>query len=174
MQDKDKRTLDEGNKTAKVAFRIVQKCIENSVASALESPQKSLLFHTDEALDLGQSRLHHQMDVSVCAFGATYKKVTRVKIWKSGFTLPDRQLLCVKACDMLGKRVCGFTNKPHEVLSGVADRGFKTKFAEQYPQEFASMFFRLLWPQPRLTWPCHCHCAGFKGAGSSSGTGQIR
>ena len=24
--------------------------------------------------------------------------------------------------------------------------GFKTKFAEQYPQEFASMFFRLLCP----------------------------
>eukprot|EP00439_Symbiodinium_sp_Y106_P031044 s9123_g3.t1 len=34
------------------------------------------------------------------------------------------------------------------VLSGVAGRDFKTKSAEQYPLEFASMFFRLLCPSP--------------------------
>ena len=148
LQDQDKRALDQGNKTAEVAFRVVQKCLDNSVASALESPQKSLLFHTDEAVNLGKSRIHHEVDVSMCAFGASFKKLTRVKVWKSGFTLPDRQLVCVKACNMLGKSVCGFTQKPHEVLSGVAGRDFKTKSAEQYPLEFASMFFRLLCPSP--------------------------
>ena len=73
-----------------------------------------------------------------CAFGTSYKKGTR--LWLFGKSPPklEQKLKCQHIKGQ-AKRLCFFTGKPHDRLSGTDGKGFKSKTAQVYPWPLAEM-----------------------------------
>jgi len=81
--------------------------------------------------------------VDYCQFGRAFRKRTKVLFWNLRDS-HDRAILC-KPQKVDGVSLCSSTDRPHEELSGAAQRGgFKTRQGEEYPEQFAELLAKLL------------------------------
>lgn len=123
-------TLDTGNQTLLVTCGLIRACLKFKVPCMLENPASSLLFHAPPM----QSLLSHEQCVqqvcTLCAYGAKWRKLTRVAAWNVASNPFSRQ-----CSGRQGK--CSFTSRHHVRLSGNAPGGIPwSRIAGAYPARF--------------------------------------
>lgn len=132
-------SLELGNRTMHAAAEIVQCCCAHGVPVAVENPATSLFFRAPPIEKLTQFPCHKSMNVTMCAFGARWRKITRVATWHVDDY--DPPAVC---CGRHG--ICDYSKRQHIVLSGnIPGSGTSwTSTAAAYPQKFAKFFAHLM------------------------------
>ena len=160
---KEKTTLADGNATAQACVNIILSCKSHNVPVALENPRDSLLFlhPAVQAAAKGLPQLSPlegccleappvNVDVSfdMCAFGAPWRKPTRLWFWNLSeadvTSLSSMKCRSHRSLTKGAPAICGFSQRPHQQLTGAAKSSFRTKVAEAYPIPFAEHLARIL------------------------------
>jgi len=91
------------------------------------------------------------ISITMCAFGAPYKKPTRLAVWMEDDAASPicHRLFSGKKCKAPPRKrkmpaLCQFTGAQHNVLSGLSQSGkFKTMVAQPYPPMLAETLAQL-------------------------------
>jgi len=126
-------SLELGNKTLQATCRLIKLCILHLIPCILENPDTSMIFKAPPLVQLAKHSCSSVARCCMCAFGARWRKHTKVLGWHinlDAFCLP----LC---CGPKG--VCIYSNRKHIVLSGHSAETGKswTSIASAYPRRFA-------------------------------------
>ena len=110
---KNQAVVAKGNKLSRVAARLLKLCKEYEVPCSEENPMHSYLWSLHGRI--GRKFDAHLLDQ--CAHGSSARKATRIDSFRVTF-----QRLAQR-CEQKKKngRVCSFTGRKHEILSGSKD-----------------------------------------------------
>ena len=133
LSDKCLAQIAAGNATAKATQSLVRACIAVGTPCAAENPRRSLLWHSKFLRDL-IPYCSSVFDVDMCAFGAPWRKATRV----ATCSCDDDPALHKVCAGKAGQ--CSWSGRPHVIL----DNPRACKRAAEYPQAFARGFANLL------------------------------
>lgn len=128
----DEAKIKLGNDVLRSTVAIIRACAANAIPVALENPAASRLWHGPGMAELRRHVACREVRVDFCAFGAAWRKPTRVLTWHCG------PLECLqRRCKGRGG-LCGRTKRPHIILQGRSKSGqLRTSAASPYPREFA-------------------------------------
>ena len=123
---KDHQKLLQGNRLADWTASIIRLCRACGVAVILENPANSMLWLYPPVAQ--QAKFGQAVVFDQCAFGASWKKSTRLQFWNCDLTA----LGC--RCKATGK-VCQYSGLGHITLTGRGpDSRWQTQQAAAYPQ----------------------------------------
>ena len=134
LRERDQQAVDRGNTTLRATAFLIEVFVKLEIPSACENPSTSFLWSADVMPQLLSLPSCFSSTVDFCAFGARWRKRTRIVAWsctKMPFSAEHR-------CK--GRQtLCAFSHKPHIILSGVdpVSRVLWTHLAEPYPRRFA-------------------------------------
>jgi hypothetical protein len=139
LSDRAREIVSEGNAVMRVVARIVSVAIECEVPVIIENPECSYLWSAPEMLTLPHKFMFREIKYDACAFGARWRKRTRLWCWgcSSDVTFPS---LCH------GQSLCSYSHKHHIILSGrdPISKTLWTSLACAYPQALAAQVAYLL------------------------------
>lgn len=123
-----------GNATLRATCRLIRLCILHRVPCILENPDTSMMFSAPPVVQLARHSCSSVTRCSMCAFGARWRKHTKLRGWHAVLTPLSLPLCCGK------KGLCQYSGKKHIVLSGHSnDTGRSwTSVASAYPRRFAA------------------------------------
>ena len=128
-----------GNAVASIGFCVLKWCRLIDAPFCFEKPASSLPWHTGAALDMKRWEHISDCQVNMCAFGAPWKKATRLR----SFRLPTVSLLSVR-CRKVNK-LCQDSVKLHVVLQGRDSQGVtQTSRASAYSVPLARAIARVV------------------------------
>ena len=132
LRPDDEAKIKLGNDVLRSTVDIIRACIDSAIPVALENPAASRLWHGPGLVELRQHAACRGARLDFCAYGAAWRKPTKVLTWHCG---PLESLQ--RRCKGHGG-VCGRTSRPHTVLQGRSETGqMHTSAASPYPREFA-------------------------------------
>lgn len=139
LSDRDQAKVRLGNRTARASAELIQLCVALKIPVALENPQTSLLWSYPPIARLMLHACASVIDADMCAFGARWRKATKVATWHC------QRVLAPPRCRGHGG-VCGFSARPHVILSGrdPVSGCLWTRRAQCYPKRFASWAARVV------------------------------
>ena len=127
------RSLKLGNRTLRISCSLIRLGLAHQLAMVLENPDTSMMFHAPPMLQLARRCACQQTRFCMCAFGARWRKPTRLLAWNVSLPSLDQ-------CMCTSHKQCQFSGKSHIVLSGtdkVSKRSW-TSIAGQYPRKLGS------------------------------------
>jgi hypothetical protein len=136
----DQGRIEVGNRTMLQSADFIRKCIDCRVPCILENSVASLLWSAPPLAKLRTHADYSEVSVDQCAFGAAWRKRTRLGAWGCLLEAFENKL-----CQ--GKRgICSFTTKEHIVLRGTSKvhKCLWTSLAQSYPNKFARAAARSL------------------------------
>ena len=136
----DQEKVKRGNAIYRQTLRTLKSCVAANIVAALENPIASFLWSTVGVRALLDSQLCFAHTLDMCAFGASWRKWTRIAFWNGPSILAHRGPLLCRGRGGL----CSFTGKPHVVLAGKARGAFLTSSAQVYPHRLAFALARSL------------------------------
>ena len=139
LNEKQRAKVLLGNRTAKFTVRVLNVCVGLGVPAALENPDRSLLFEVPGLVRLQRHRSHTLHKVTMCAFGARWRKATQIHCWNCSYHHFD-------SCFCKGRSgVCSYSNKQHIQLQGKSEAGPNwTTIASAYPHRLCYHTSRMM------------------------------
>ena len=139
LSPSEQARLDVGNSTFKFTCKVIRLAMKWKVATYLENPAGSLMWHVPELGRLLRAPSAQRIQLHLCQYGAPWRKATCVAAWHS-LPLLNLSLRCSGRSG-----ICSRTQKPHVILSGHAPQGpHFTRLAAEYPKPFAQKFSRVM------------------------------
>ena len=127
----DRLCILAGNKLAKFSAALLELALWFRIAISIENPDTSWLWSLPPMKRLARRPEYSEARSHFCAFGARWRKPTRVAGFHIDLTILDRR------CH--GRCICEYSQKPHMVLSGAStENKMMTKLAEAYLRRFAA------------------------------------
>jgi len=143
--EKDRATLEKGNKDARLTLELIDLFIEYRVPISVENGDSSILWHLPEMKErLTKARI---FKVDYCMMGRDYRKRTRLATWglKNTHLALRLQKQCQEKYHCLSKNsICCRTQKPHTILRGWARGKALSAQGRAYPRKFANLITQLL------------------------------
>jgi hypothetical protein len=138
LSDADRRRVQDANRQARWAFAEFAHAAQCGIPCVIENPVTSMLWLTAPALRLLKKYLY--IDIDMCAFGAHWKKPTRLL-----YANCDLSSLGARRCHLQGG-LCSFSGAPHLVLTGCSGPkgGFNTNLANCYPKKLCGEAAKLV------------------------------
>ena len=128
----DEAKIKLGNDVLRSTVAIIWACAKNKIPVALENPAQSRLWHGPGMAELRQHVACREVALDFCAYGAAWRKPTRVLTWRCG-SLESLQRRCKGSGGL-----CGRTKRPRIILQGRLQSGqLRTSAASPYPRGFA-------------------------------------
>ncbi len=124
-----------GNSTLRATVSLLRLARRQQIPCSLENPLTSMLWDAPNLAVLLRARDCRVSVVHLCAYGARWRKPTKVAFWGASPHRLDERPRCRGRSG-----VCSFCGKRHIVLSGtdpVSHRRW-TSLASKYPKRFAS------------------------------------
>ena len=119
---------------AQFTVSVIRLSIELQIPVGLENPLCSRLWLLPELDQLSGLPCAQRVNLHMCQFGAPWMKPTQIRLWNCGPADAARRQCRRRSSS--GMSSCSATGLPHEVLSGIGHRGFKTSAASVYPLQF--------------------------------------
>ena len=142
LTDKDAAKARTGNIQAAFALMYIRRSLSLGVAGYIENPMNSWLWSLPGFVRILKHPAVRVVDTCMCAFGARWRKPTRLVFWLCS---PSPHF---RMCTNKGK-LCDFNHRAHIVLSGTEKGVFRTSHAQVYPARFAkALCDSLLSPPP--------------------------
>jgi len=140
LRPRDQQKVELGNRTMRQSAEFIRKCIQHHVPVMLENPATSMAWSFPPIARLLRHTSCFVINFDQCAYGAPWRKATRVASWHCG-THPE---LAVKCSGRRG--ICSFTDKHHIVLTGASKcaKVLWTSLAQGYPSHMSSAFANVL------------------------------
>ena len=142
---KDRATLENGNKDARLTLGLVDVFKKNQVPISVENGDNSILWHIPEMAErLDEARI---FKVDYCMMGRMYRKRTRLAAWALTNTRVADQVekQCQDKFHCLTKnRYCCATKKHHVILRGWVRGKAIASQGQVYPRKFANLITKLL------------------------------
>ena len=139
LSPSERARLDVGNATFKFSCKVIRLAVQWKVATYLENPAGSLMWHAPELARLLRDPSAQKVQLHMCQYGTPWRKATSVAAWHS---LPLTHL-GLRCSGQSG--ICSKSQKPHVILSGHAPQGpHYTRLAAEYPRAFAQKFSRVM------------------------------
>ena len=142
---KDRATLENGNKDARLTLGLVDVFKKNQVPISVENGDNSILWHIPEMAErLDEARI---FKVDYCMMGRMYRKRTRLAAWALTNTRVADQVekQCQDKFHCLTKnKMCCRTKKPHLILRGWVRGKAIASQGQVYPRKFANLITKLL------------------------------
>ena len=143
--EKDRATLEKGNKDARLTLELIDLFIEYHVPISVENGDSSILWHLPEMKErLTKARI---FKVDYCMMGRDYRKRTRLATWglKNTHLALRLQKQCQEKYHCLSKNsICCRTQEPHTILRGWARGKALSAQGRAYPRKFANLITQLL------------------------------
>ena len=111
LRDVDQQKVILGNRLRDFTAWLVRLCVDMSIPVFVENPVSSRVWSSRPLEQLRRLPSFEETVFDMCAFGAEYRKRTKVWSWGS----PSLQALGMQC---RGKKSCSFSGKPHTVLTG--------------------------------------------------------
>ena len=141
LNEREQTAIDNGNKTTRATIRILRVLNRARVPWILENPASSRMWHIPELQRACRRASGHFRCTDFCGWGARWRKRTLLMI---GNMEPADTEHLSRHCVANGK-LCGFSHKPHFVLSGSDKNGTPyTRIAQPYPTKFANAVAKTL------------------------------
>ena len=139
LKEKDAMKIKLGNETMYQSVEVIKLCSQLGIPCTLENPISSMLFSAPPLRKCMEKRNCSCVNFDQCGFGTPWGKRTKIVGWNTGVMGQlDRQCL--------GKQgVCGFSGKPHIVLTGCNnDHVLWTSLAQEYPVKLCNQIADVL------------------------------
>ena len=109
-----------------------------SILGGEENPAQSWLWELPSKQAFARRAGVETKFLSMCAFGAAWRENTRLLLWHCDTSFDG--LRCTG-------RLCQFTHKKHEALTGTSDGVFRALAAQKYPAKFCDKIANALHAQ---------------------------
>ena len=141
MGPRPQAAVDLGNAQLRFALSLISLCRSMGVPVYLENPGTSWVWSTPKLRALVTASDATVYNLDMCAFGARWRKFTKVACWARHHPEAPQIARC---CGRQG--FCSFSGKPHIVLTGVDPLSgiLWTRLAEPYPVRFCNCFSGLI------------------------------
>jgi hypothetical protein len=140
-----------GNRQARLTARWIRRCVLQGVPVMLENPLTSLLWRCPCLETLFRHPAFRSAHFTMCAFGARWRKATRVAAWHL-----DVSSLQGKVCTSRN-HICDFSCRPHLRLHGnmpsssIAWTTAAAAYPRRLARELASLLAVTRWPACRTS-----------------------
>ena len=116
---KDQLKLDLGNAMLKQTIHTIRSCIAARIPCFVENPNTSFLWQAPSMARLMSLACSSSFVFDMCAFGAAWRKRTRLAVWNGPSELAHTGPI---RCHCR-KGLCSFSGNPHSILTGKAPSG---------------------------------------------------
>ena len=145
----DKCAVTLSNKLGDTAQALIDIAYKHRVPGFEENPGASYLW--DQPTRKRFAELPHVVDrlVDMCAFGAEFRKRTRLRFWYWDDFYFTTCVCCPPPVPLQGEpkgsrdtRICQYTGRKHTILSGIKDKDFATRQSSAYPVQLCKELAR--------------------------------
>ena len=134
--------LDTGNRIMRAVIKLARQCHRHNVPWAIENPEKSFCWNTQQLEALSKMRNVHKMTFDFCALGTKWRKLTTVLVGH----VDSADVSALNRMRCYGRTRCTVTDEKHLQFVGYdfSHQCSRVNRAKTYPTKLAGRLAHLL------------------------------